>query len=169
MCGITAYLGKNKGAKYLLNSIQLLRNRGYDSMGCCSIINNQFCLTRYANRTNINSFDLLKETFNLHEDSHCLMGHCRWATTGRVTDENSHPHIDTIKNKLAIVHNGIISNYNILKTYLINKNIHFNSETDTEVIINLIAYYNQDNTMMDAIKLTLQELEGTWALDYNEY
>tara|TARA_R100001163_G_C5068494_1_gene208941 strand:+ start:10162 stop:12081 length:1920 start_codon:yes stop_codon:yes gene_type:complete len=183
MCGICGYLGHNTGAQYVLEGIQMLRNRGYDSMGCSSIQKNakkdaekiSICTKKYATKQK-DSFELLSETFNSHENSNCLMAHCRWATTGKVTDENSHPHLDTIfPNRLAVVHNGIISNYSTLKEFLLSKDVKFNSETDTEVIINLIAYYlkngsneksneNKSLTLMDAIKLTLNDLEGTWAL-----
>lgn len=174
MCGICAYLGKPIGSKYVLEGIQMLRNRGYDSMGCCSISDksNKLTITKFANTKEKDSFELLSENYQPHQGKKCLMAHCRWATTGKVTDENSHPHGDTITSKrFAVVHNGIISNYSTLKDFLIGEKVEFKSETDTEVIINLISYYHQQNTkenpdspLMDAIKLTINELEGTWAL-----
>jgi glucosamine--fructose-6-phosphate aminotransferase (isomerizing) len=143
-------------------------------MGVCSIKGDQdkFTVTKYANNKGQDSFELISQNFDPHEDQTCLMAHCRWATTGRVTDANSHPHFDTITpGRLAVVHNGIISNYSTLRDFLKSKQVLFQSETDTEVIINLIAYYlNQELskgvqlTLMDAIKMTLNELEGTWAL-----
>lgn len=181
MCGICAYVGGEAGAKYVFTGIQMLRNRGYDSIGCCSISQpqsssssseqpqpQQLVITKYANTPHKDSFEALKETQSLHENSNCLMAHCRWATTGKVTDANSHPHLDTITpDQLAVVHNGIISNYARLKEYLKSKGVTFRSETDTEVIINLISYNKQlhpEYTLMDAIKTALTELEGTWAL-----
>jgi glucosamine--fructose-6-phosphate aminotransferase (isomerizing) len=171
MCGICGYLGRTDGSKYVLEGIKMLRNRGYDSMGCCSCIPNdkEIMVTKYAN-SGKDSYELLEGSFGVHEGSSNLIAHCRWATTGRVTDSNSHPHLDTIyPNQIALAHNGIISNYNDVKNFLISKGIGFRSETDTEVIVNLIAYYkkngmNSTNIMMDAIKLALKDLDGTWAL-----
>lgn len=166
MCGIIAYLGRQVGSKYILEGIKILRNRGYDSMGCCSLSNNcQFQITKYANQLEKDSYELLEDNFSVHEEKTCLMAHCRWATTGIVNDINSHPHVDTLTQNLAIVHNGIINNYLELKEFLESKNVKFHSETDTEVIVNLISYYyQQTKNLMDAIKLTLQELDGSWAL-----
>ena len=170
MCGICAYLGATPGDSRVLEGIQMLRNRGYDSMGTCSISQEdpKLTITKFANTKGKDSFELLSENFAPHKGRTCLMAHCRWATTGKVTDANSHPHPDTITpGRLAVVHNGIISNYAQLRDFLKSKEVKFNSETDTEVIINLIAYYlksNQELTLMDAIKMTLKELEGTWAL-----
>lgn len=165
MCGICAYLGNENGTKYVLEGIQLLRNRGYDSMGCVSIKNSKFNLTKYSNHPE-DSCLRLKQNFDAHDGAKLLISHCRWATTGKPTDLNSHPHLDTIfPNRLAIVHNGIINNYSKLKDFLLSKNVSFRSETDTEVIVNLIAYFlNKNNTLEDAIKIVLKELDGTWAL-----
>lgn len=164
MCGICAYLGNKNGSEYVLDGIQMLRNRGYDSMGCVSIENGDFNLTKYSNHP-IDSCKRLQENFHLHNNSKILMAHCRWATTGKPTDENSHPHLDTVfPNRLAIVHNGIINNYIKLKEFLISKDIKFNSYTDTEVIVNLIAYFLKHNTIEDSIKMAIEELDGTWAI-----
>lgn len=166
MCGIIAYLGRQVGSKFVLEGIKILRNRGYDSMGCCSVSKDcQFTITKYANQPEKDSYELLEENFGVHDDKTCLMAHCRWATTGIVNDPNSHPHLDTISNSISVVHNGIINNYQEIKDFLQSKGVTFRSETDTEVIVNLISFYYQDTkNMMDAIKLTLNELEGTWAL-----
>lgn len=169
MCGIIAYLGKLSGAKYVLEGINILKNRGYDSVGCCSYdpITKKFILTKYANNSDTNSFELFEKSFGVHEEHTCLISHTRWATTGMVNDQNSHPHLETLgPDTIALVHNGIISNYQKLKNFLIKKGITFQSETDSEVIVNLISYYknNENNNMMDAIKLTLNELDGTWSL-----
>ena len=171
MCGIIAYLGKNEGGKYALEGIKMLRNRGYDSVGCCSVdrYTNKFVVTKYANRPDKDSYELFEETFNQYHHKHTIMSlHTRWATTGVVNDSNSHPHLDTLTpDTISVVHNGIISNYSKLKEFLKKQGISFRSETDTEVISNLISYYysrHGNGDMMDAIKLTLQELEGTWAL-----
>lgn len=169
MCGIIAYLGKLVGGNYILEGINILRNRGYDSIGCCSLDKDgKIMVTKYASRGNKNSYELFEENFEIHQQSKCLVAHTRWATTGVVSDANSHPHLDTIgPDEIALVHNGIISNYQKLREFLMKEGIKFRSETDTEVIVNLLGYYyskNEKKNMMDAIKLTLKELEGTWAL-----
>lgn len=168
MCGIIAYLGRRDGTNFVLEGIKILRNRGYDSMGCCSISPGQkgFVVTKYAQRNGEDCYQLLEKNFDVHRGQTCMVAHTRWATTGVVNDVNSHPHLDTLTpDGISIVHNGIINNYQQLKEFLIQQGVEFRSETDTEVIVNLISYYyQQKSNMMDAIKLTLQELDGTWAL-----
>ena len=168
MCGIIAYLGKNAGSKIALEGIHLLRNRGYDSVGCCSQNpkTRKLVITKYATINDENNgYNRLEQSYDRHEEATCLAMHTRWATTGRVSDENSHPHLDTLTNSIALVHNGIINNYLELKEFLQQHGVKFNSETDTEVIVNLISFYKQTSeNLMDAIKKTLKELEGTWAL-----
>ena len=170
MCGITFILSKNKIniIDSILNSIELIQNRGYDSMGICYYDNsyNNYKIIKYAS-TNINDcYDKLKETFiNNNIKSYVGLGHTRWATHGSKTDNNAHPHISENKN-IILVHNGIINNFNELRTFLTTKGYIFYSETDTEVIANLIEYYLLYNHMSieDAIKTTINKLEGTWAL-----
>ena len=108
----------------------------------------------------------MKETFiNKNIQSHIGLGHTRWATHGGKTNNNAHPHYSQNGN-IILVHNGIINNFDILKNNLINKGYKFYSETDSEVIANLIEYYllKRENNIQDAIKNTVNELEGTYAL-----
>ena len=170
MCGISFIISKNKIniIKDLLNSLELIQNRGYDSMGICYYdTNNQsFKIEKNASTTNSDCFDILKEKFtNKNIQSYIGLGHTRWATHGGKTDLNSHPHYSE-NGKIILVHNGIINNFDVLKNNLINEGYKFYSETDSEVIANLIEYYllKKENNIQDAIKNTVNELEGTYAL-----
>ena len=163
MCGIIGYIGKSD-IELLFNGLKMLQSRGYDSCGCATIIENMFKVHKYANTEKSSAFDLLhnyKKDFNGGK-SYIL--HNRWSTCGAKTDENAHPHID-MNNKYALVHNGIIENYVVLKNMLINNNYTFKSQTDSEVIVNLISYnYNIYLDTVKAIEETIKEIEGTYAL-----
>ena len=188
MCGIIAYLSKNKDAiQYLLYGLQILESRGYDSAGIATILNtssdnnikqNQLVVTKFASTKTTND-SLYKLTASQHEhiNNNVGIGHTRWATHGPKTDINAHPHID-IQQRLAIVHNGIIDNMTSLKKFLLDKNIKCVSQTDTEVIVQLISYYlhdiehnseynntsNTSDNVLDAFTTVLNKLEGTWGL-----
>lgn len=169
MCGIVAFLGKTSGSKQCLDGIKMLQNRGYDSCGACGINNNEFKLSKFASIDNGESaVSLLENNYNDFQNSEILCLHTRWATTGAKTDINAHPHID-MTNKICIVHNGIIENYRELKQNLIAKGFEFKSQTDSEVIANLIGF-NYDSTIgmglgiEESIKESLNMLEGTWGL-----
>jgi glucosamine--fructose-6-phosphate aminotransferase (isomerizing) len=173
MCGIFGFLGVESCCKYGIFGIRQLQNRGYDSAGCCAIdaIHNKFIIRKYATTDTNDSINMLEK----HNDefSNCTNGiyHTRWATHGAKTNINAHPHMD-YKNRIAVVHNGIIENYYELKLELENKyNITFVSETDTEVIVNLISIYYDESEDMNGIKHMEQaimkatfRLQGTWAL-----
>jgi glucosamine--fructose-6-phosphate aminotransferase (isomerizing) len=170
MCGITFIISKNKIniIQNLLNSLELIQNRGYDSMGVCYFDNstNNYIIEKNASTYNKDCYDLLKnKLLNNNIFSHVGLGHTRWATHGGKTDINSHPHISE-KGNIILVHNGIINNFEDLKLKLLNNGIKFKSETDSEVIANLIEYYllYMGNTIEEAIQNTINELEGTWAL-----
>jgi len=170
MCGISFIISKNKIniIKDLLNSLELIQNRGYDSMGICYYdTNNQtFKIEKNASTQNSDCFDILKEKFtNKNIQSYIGLGHTRWATHGGKTDLNSHPHYSE-NGKIILVHNGIINNFDVLKNNLLNEGYKFYSETDSEVIANLIEYYllKKENNIQDAIKNTVNNLEGTYAL-----
>jgi glucosamine--fructose-6-phosphate aminotransferase (isomerizing) len=170
MCGISFIISKNKIniINDLLNSLELIQNRGYDSMGICYYDNNNqsFKIEKNASTLNNDCFDILKEKIiQKNIQSHIGLGHTRWATHGGKTDLNSHPHYSE-NGKIILVHNGIINNFDVLKLKLINEGYKFYSETDSEVIANLIEYYllKKENNIQDAIKNTVNELEGTYAL-----
>jgi len=163
MCGITGYIGKTKAYKLLLEGLKQLQNRGYDSAGICTISKkSDFTLNKFAStekKTAINILESMEENNDVNG-----IGHTRWATHGPKTDNNSHPHI-CMDNKIALVHNGIIENFQKLKNFLIEKKYKFKSQTDTEVIVNLLSYeYKLSNDFIKAIKSTIEKLEGTFAL-----
>lgn len=170
MCGIFAILSKNKQIKLLLlNSLKQLQNRGYDSCGI-SILNSEYDkidIIKYASNNNIDCIYKLEQNLKYIEEGNIGIGHTRWATHGEKNDINSHPHI-SYDNKIAIVHNGIIENYFELKNDLIKKNITFKSQTDSEIISNLLAFNYSRNkknkNFIEVIKETIKELKGTWGL-----
>ena len=135
-------------------------------MGVCYFDNstNNYIIEKNASTYNKDCYDLLKNKLlnNNNIFSHVGLGHTRWATHGGKTDINSHPHISE-KGNIILVHNGIINNFEDLKLKLINNGIKFKSETDSEVIANLIEYYllYMGNTIEEAIQNTINELEGS--------
>lgn len=166
MCGITAFIGKGVAFNYLIYALKMLQNRGYDSAGICMLDNKkEFIIRKYASTQKESAIDKLSLMDEIFGNSMIGIGHSRWATSGCVNDINSHPHID-YKNRIALVHNGIIENYMNLKEELIrDHHIEFQSQTDTEVIVQLLSvYYDKLKNLKEAIKLTLSRLEGTWGL-----
>jgi glucosamine--fructose-6-phosphate aminotransferase (isomerizing) len=180
MCGITFIYSKNtkNSLKHIFNSLELIQNRGYDSIGICyyNDITSKFEIIKKASTLKHDCFDLVKslyETNDLHQQqvykqqlfSRIALGHTRWATHGGKTDANAHPHISQHK-QIILVHNGIINNFMTIKEFLQSKNYNFYSDTDSEVIANLIEYYIivMKCNIEEAIKKTLSQLEGTWAL-----
>jgi len=165
MCGIIAYLGNENFKKYVLSGLKLLQNRGYDSVGICFNYNHSLQIQKYASGNTHDSLEKLEKVITEETRiSNCAIGHTRWATHGGKTDTNAHPHTDN-KNRIAIVHNGIIENYQEITTKLLKKGYFFKSQTDTEVIAVLIGYHlDNDETVENAIKKTVEELCGTWAI-----
>jgi glucosamine--fructose-6-phosphate aminotransferase (isomerizing) len=166
MCGITVFLSKmdENVIVQILKSLSLIQNRGYDSVGISmKTLENKWEIYKHASEEESDSLCKLTETMN-NKKSHIAIGHTRWATHGGKTDENSHPHISMHKN-IILVHNGIINNFQEIKNFLKNKGYIFYSETDTEVIANLIEYYLLKNDSINsAIELASKDLNGTWAL-----
>lgn len=169
MCGICAYIGYDEAYEYLIHGLKMLQNRGYDSAGICTIhcTNDKIYHTikKYASLENKTAVSLLEEYDTAFKGAQIGMAHERWATTGPKTDENSHPHVDFYKN-FALIHNGIIENYEELKDELVQGyGIEFYSQTDTEVIVNLIGiYYKKLRNVEVAIKMAIDKLHGTYGL-----
>lgn len=165
MCGIIALLSLSKKDNFttLLNGLKQLQNRGYDSAGICTL-EKSFNLSKYASINNIDSIQKLEKEKEKFNNFNIGIAHTRWATHGAKTDVNSHPHI-SYDSKISLVHNGIIENFLNLKMALIDKGIAFKSETDSEVIANLIAFnYNKTKHFINAIKISIKMLSGTWGL-----
>ena len=164
MCGISGVITNLFNTHDLLMyGLKQLQNRGYDSAGICTLNDNILKINKYASNSE-NALILLDRTKDLHKDSTFGIGHTRWATPGGKTDINSHPHISS-DSKFALVHNGIIENYKEIKEMLIEEKYIFSSETDSEVVVNLLAYnYKQTRDVIESINLTIGVLHGTWGL-----
>jgi len=167
MCGITVFLSKTEEniIIQILKSLAIIQNRGYDSVGITmkSEKTNSWEIYKHASSEVSDSMDHLAETMQ-NKTSSIAVGHTRWATHGKKTDLNSHPHYSMRKN-IFLVHNGIITNFQEIKTFLQKKGYTFYSETDTEVIANLIEFYLMENYSIErAIELASKDLYGTWAL-----
>jgi len=170
MCGIFGLVLSKKENIFqlIINGLIQLQNRGYDSAGLCGINNNtnSFDVYKFASTNEKNAIDKLSELNlqNLAENMYIGFGHNRWATHGVKSDVNAHPHLSNSGN-FAIVHNGIIENYSELKKMLLSEGFHFKSQTDTEVIVNLIEFnYMICNNVYDSIKKTLEQLTGTYGI-----
>ncbi len=166
MCGIVGYIGKKKATPILLQGLKRLEYRGYDSAGIAVIENGKIEVKkdkgRVSNLEAIPGIEDLKGTIGI--------AHTRWATHGKPSKENSHPHTD-MDGLFAVVHNGIIENYHELKENLIEKGYKFVSQTDTEIVPNLINYYykqdktNDDMKFLRAVRNACMDLKGSFALE----
>jgi len=158
MCGIVGYIGKQKAVPILINGLKSLEYRGYDSAGIALLSNEKIDVIKDKGRVSNLESDSLINTLK----STIGIGHTRWATHGIPSKINSHPHLNN-NQTIAVVHNGIIENYNELKAKLLKNNYKLLSETDSEVIPNLIDLNNNGN-ILEAISKTLKELKGSYAL-----
>ena len=166
MCGIVGYIGTKKATPILINGLLRLEYRGYDSAGISTIEADGLSIMKDKGRVkNLNSLpgiDNLEGTIGI--------AHTRWATHGKPSKENSHPHQDNSKS-FSVVHNGIIENYNELRKFLTDNGYTFYSETDTEVIPNLIHYYySKDNSsdsekLLRAVQKAVLDLKGSFAIE----
>ncbi|HKL76648.1 MAG TPA: glutamine--fructose-6-phosphate aminotransferase, partial [Halanaerobiales bacterium] len=158
MCGIVGYIGDKKAAPILMEGLEHLEYRGYDSAGIALQANKKINVTK-----EVGKLDELKELMDFsNEEGKKGIGHTRWATHGRPSKINSHPHYDC-NNEFAIVHNGIIENFQELKNELVEKGHDFQSETDTEVISHLIEEKYTTN-LREAVREAVRDLEGSYAL-----
>lgn len=158
MCGIFGYIGKRNPIKTALEGLKLLEYRGYDSAGIGGISNGK---VHY--RKKVGKVSVLEDSIQ-HEplDWSVVISQTRWATHGKVTDANAHPHVDA-KKSLALVHNGIIENYEALKQPLLAKGISFASDTDSEVVAQLIGDAYQGD-ILETLQQVVQLLKGAYAL-----
>ncbi|MCX8531741.1 glutamine--fructose-6-phosphate transaminase (isomerizing) [Chryseobacterium luquanense] len=163
MCGIVGYTGFQDAYDIVINGLRRLEYRGYDSAGIVlENETNSFSVEKTKGKVD----DLVNIASNLKGTAKIGMGHTRWATHGVPSDRNSHPHVSN-NGKVAIVHNGIIENYDTIKTMLTEKGFSFKSETDTEVLVNLIQYFTDLNSETDfptAVRYALNEVYGAYAI-----
>ena len=155
MCGLFGYIGPRNPLQRCLDGLEQLEYRGYDSTGIGGIAQGALLFCKRAGK-----LSHLKQVLNL-PPLDLAIAHTRWATHGAVTDQNAHPHLDT-NNTFALIHNGIIENYAELKEMLRREGVHFSSETDSEVVVNLIAKYYQGD-LIHALHQTLPLLKGMFA------
>ena len=160
MCGIVGYIGDKNGIPIVIEGLKRLEYRGYDSSGLCYFKSNKIQLIKKRGKVNDLEALVSKNSFG-----NIVMGHTRWATHGKPNDKNAHPHV-SMHNKLVIVHNGIIENYDSLKEGLIQRGYKFKSETDTEVLINLIEYIKNDLqvSLLEAVQQTLTQVIGAYSI-----
>lgn len=167
MCGIVGYIGNKKANEVLINGLLSLEYRGYDSAGIATIEESNIIINkekgRVSNLQDLDSVKNLKGTIGI--------AHTRWATHGIPSKENAHPHMDCY-NTFAVVHNGIIENYADLKKFLQDNGYTFKSQTDTEVIPNLIHYHFSNDKIskgidrfLKAVKCTTDDLKGSYAIE----
>ena len=163
MCGIVGYIGNKDPVPILLNGLKRLEYRGYDSSGIALLENNNLNYIKKAGK--VSDLHLIVDDSSIKGD--CGIAHTRWATHGIPNDINAHPHIDRT-GKIALVHNGIFENHETIKQLLVNRDFQFTSDTDTEVIVQLISelYYNSDEkfTFEDAVRAALQEVVGAYGI-----
>ncbi|MBI5417920.1 glutamine--fructose-6-phosphate transaminase (isomerizing) [Candidatus Poribacteria bacterium] len=159
MCGIIGYVGDKQVVPILLNGLKKLEYRGYDSAGIAIIKNNKIIVRRNKGKIVELEKKISKENFY----SSIGIGHTRWATHGRPSEENAHPHIDC-HGDLVIVHNGIIENYLQLRKDLIKEGHIFRSETDTEVLVHLIEKFYKGNNLLEALQHMIMKVEGAYAI-----
>jgi len=157
MCGIVGYVGKKNCVNYVLDGLKHLEYRGYDSAGIALFENDEVKIIKKCGKLN----ELIKYIKNTKKiESNCAIGHTRWATHGKPSDLNSHPHR---QNKVTVVHNGIIENYEELKEILKEKGYCFKTQTDTEVIAALLDFYYEGDPIKAIEKLT-EKLDGSYSL-----
>ena len=160
MCGIVAYIGHREACPILIKGLERLEYRGYDSAGV-ALLNGNIHVYKVADKVSV-----LK---NYLKDKDCKgtigIGHTRWATHGEPNKVNAHPHFSSTK-ELAMIHNGIIENYDVLKTELLKRGQTFESETDTEVLINLIEhiYLTEKLSLEESVRVALTKVTGAYAI-----
>ncbi len=160
MCGIVAYIGKREAYPVLINGLKMLEYRGYDSAGV-AISNGDFHVYKKKGKVQ----ELIKHVSGAKISGTIGIAHTRWATHGKPDDINAHPHVSG-NGRLAIIHNGIIENYNVIKKALLEKGHTFKSQTDTEVLAHLIEeYYEKAGVSLEeAVRLALTKVTGAYAI-----
>ena len=169
MCGIVGYIGDKKATPILINGLLSLEYRGYDSAGIAVLDKDKIVVKKDKGRvSNLYELDGINDL-----NGTVGIAHTRWATHGKPSKENAHPHMDN-SGTFAVVHNGIIENYTEIRSFLENKGYKFLSQTDTEVIPNLIHYYYEngikgENPFLRAVKSAVDDLKGSYAIGVISY
>ncbi|MBE6413048.1 MAG: glutamine--fructose-6-phosphate transaminase (isomerizing) [Verrucomicrobiaceae bacterium] len=166
MCGITGYIGKRDATPILIEGLKKLEYRGYDSAGIALLDNGKMNVCKKKGRVDVLAEEISKKPFK----ANLGISHTRWATHGGVTDANAHPHVSS-DGKFALVHNGIVENFESIKTFLTKKGYTFKSQTDSEALVNLIAYHydfrtdeSLENRFLEAVRKALIHVEGTYGI-----
>ena len=160
MCGIVAYKGHKNCYPILLNGLKKLEYRGYDSAGIACLDNDKLIITKRKGKVKE-----LKVAIGEKDFKGLGVAHTRWATHGKPNQINAHPHTDQSK-KIVLVHNGIIENYDPIKKFLLSKKVKFKSETDTEVLVQLIGYFYNEGKLgfEESVRASLQRVDGAYGI-----
>ena len=159
MCGIVGYIGWREAGPFLVEGLRRLEYRGYDSAGAAFLVDGRVVINKAMGRVS----DLAGALLGAGRGSRSGIGHTRWATHGKPSDRNAHPHPDC-RGRIALVHNGIVENYRELKDELIASGHRFASETDTEVLAHLVESERNGDGIAEAVRRALRRVEGTFAL-----
>jgi glucosamine--fructose-6-phosphate aminotransferase (isomerizing) len=159
MCGIVGYVGSKSLLPVIMEGLRKLEYRGYDSAGVAVVKNGEMIIRRSAGKLSKLDDVLAKDPI----DGEFGIGHTRWATHGRPTEENAHPHRDC-HGRIVVVHNGIIENYLELKRELTAKGHKFVTETDTEIVAHLVEQEGRGDGLVAAVRRALTQLRGLFAL-----
>lgn len=161
MCGIVGYIGHRKAYPIIINGLKRLEYRGYDSTGIVLATSKGFELVKKKGKVS----ELENESKSIDQTPTVGIGHTRWATHGVPNDVNSHPHLSN-NGRIALVHNGIIENYEAIKKILVEKGYTFKSDTDTEVLVNFIQMFQEEQSLdlNDAVRSALNEVVGAYAI-----
>src|SRR5512133_1920236 len=159
MCGIVGYIGPQQALPILINGLKRLEYRGYDSAGV-AVVNGALTVQKKAGK--VTDLEAMLERTTL--EGTVGIGHTRWATHGEPNDVNAHPHVDE-KGEIALIHNGIIENYATIKSALEGEGYTFRTQTDTEVLVQLIrAFYDKVGDLEIAFRLALNQVVGTYGI-----
>ena len=160
MCGIVGYVGSKNAIPLVLSGLKRLEYRGYDSSGISYIFNDELKIEKKTGKVQV-----LKSIIQESKFANIAIGHTRWATHGSPSDANAHPHL-SMDGKLSIIHNGVIENYLTIKEGLTQRGYKFKSETDTEVLVNLISDVkkNEKVKLFKAVQLALSQVVGAYAI-----
>ncbi|HVW19910.1 MAG TPA: glutamine--fructose-6-phosphate transaminase (isomerizing) [Opitutaceae bacterium] len=166
MCGIVGYVGNQRASLIILEGLKRLEYRGYDSAGLAVLRGGRMEVAKKVGRVE----GIVKDASGSRFEGTTGIGHTRWATHGGVTDANAHPHLSS-DGKFALIHNGVIENYSQIKAFLAGKGYSFHSETDTEVLCNLIAYHyakeplrKGESRLLESVRKALRHVEGTYGI-----